>query len=368
MKIQKLTPISNKNINSLFKHYSSHLDYKVDPTYIKPLYRLIKQSNVEAEQNYKTSKGNPKLSSAYMSKEITEYIKSHSFHEYTTNYNIESTNVIVGIHSHTKIDPQPYLFFIKLVLLMCTKSATATLKQKEQKVIHIQIILTPIKKTYPETPVEPYHINSGLTCPNKNEITVFRKEEWLKVFIHECFHLFNLDFSDTNINYTRMFKNVYHVKSEFLLFETFTEFWARIFNLSIVSYFTKDKISYREFEKSMKLNIQIERLYSIAQMNHLLKKMNYTYEDLIAFNKPILTENTNFFCYYVLTAVLFFDINHTMNWLIKHNSFIQFSNNNVYPFIDYIIHIHKTPQLLSFVRQLNKPLYNANMAAFEILF
>ena len=44
------------------------------------------------------------------------------------------------------------------------------------------------------------HVNTAFTrtCPKKSEIVVFRKEEWFKVFIHESFHNFGLDFSDMN--------------------------------------------------------------------------------------------------------------------------------------------------------------------------
>ena len=118
----------------------------------------------------------------------------------------------------------------------------------------------------------------------------------------------------------------------------------------------------------IKINLQVERLYSISQMNHLLGKMNNTYEDLIHFTGPVLKEKTNFFCYYVVTSLMFFYLNDTMKWFSQHQSFIQFSNKQVYPFIEYIIQLHKKPEFIHFIRRLNKPFYNANMAAFEILF
>ena len=48
--------------------------------------------------------------------------------------------------------------------------------------------------------IDQIHVNTGFTttCPVDSEIVIFREEEWFKVFIHETFHNFALDFSDMN--------------------------------------------------------------------------------------------------------------------------------------------------------------------------
>ena len=69
------------------------------------------------------------------------------------------------------------------------------------------------------------------TCPKDSEIVVFRKEEWFKVFIHETFHNFGLDFSDMNNDTLHnCVLGIFDVKSEVNLFESYTEFWAEIMN------------------------------------------------------------------------------------------------------------------------------------------
>ena len=362
MKLIKLTTMSNKNINSIFEHYPKELNYEIDTTFIKSMYNLIHTSDVKEDKVIKENI-QPHIVSPFMSNEIRDFIDNHTWNQYSACYRIENMNVNVCLYSHTHIQPTQYMFFIKLVLTMCTKAATV--KHTE---INIKVVLATNKKKYPNAPIQPANINGGHTDPNKNEIVIFRKEEWFKVFIHECFHLFMLDFCDTTIDFTRIFKPMYNVDSKFLLFEVLTEFWARIMNLSIVSYYTKDQITYDEFKQVMNINLQIERLYSIAQMNHLLGRMGYTYQDLISFNKPILKEKTNFFCYYVLTSVMFFYLNDTMKWLLINHSFIQFSKNKVYPFTHYIKQHHNRADFLQYIKLLDKPLYNSNMSAFEILF
>jgi len=361
MKLSKLTALSKKNINTLFENYAKEIEYKMDTTFIKALFQLV---NIKIDHDaFITKFDNPQVNSPYMAKEIELYLKKNKFHHYSTRYNINTTIVNVNLYSMKPIQAKRYLYFIKLVLSICVTAA-----RDKHKEINIKIALTPIQKTYPSVPVEPSHINSAHSDIKKNEIMIFRKEEWFKVLIHECFHLFHLDFCESTIDLTRLFKPLYHVDSEFLLFEALTEFMARTMNLSILSFYTKENITYEEFEEMMKINIQVERIYCISHMNHMLGKIDYSYKDLIHFNKPILKENTNFFCYYVLPSVLFFYYNDTMKWLLQNKSFLQFSNNKIYPFFYYIKEKYNTLELLRLIERLNKPLYGCNMSVFEIVF
>jgi hypothetical protein len=360
--IKNLTRVSNQNINTIFENYSHHLNHAIkNKGFIKTIYHLIK-SYPHRQEEFKISKEIPKVSSTYMSPEISHFIKTHNFDTYKTKFTMYNTNINLTICSIHPIEVQTYLFYIKLVLHFCLQSAS-----KKHTEIHFKLIFTDIGKTCPTIPVEPYHINSGQTDPNKNEIMIFRKEEWLKVFIHECFHLFSLDFCDVDINYNKMFKDLYNIESEFLLFEAYTEFWARTMNLSIVSYFTVKNIRLKEFERIMIINIQVERLYCMAQMNHLLNRMGLTYESL--FQELKFREKTNFFCYYILTSVLFYNYGDTMLWFMNNNTnLLQFSNKNVHIFFEFIKQRYRAPDFLTFIKQINKPLHNCNMAAFDINF
>jgi hypothetical protein len=95
---------------------------------------------------------------------------------------------------------------------------------------------TSLTKELPKNPIEilnQHHVNTAFTfsCPVNSEIVVFRKEEWFKVFMHETFHNFALDFSDMNNNkcHSKILQ-LFPVKSDVNLFEAYTEFWARIMN------------------------------------------------------------------------------------------------------------------------------------------
>jgi hypothetical protein len=58
------------------------------------------------------------------------------------------------------------------------------------------------------------------TCPKDSEIIVFRREEWFKVFIHETFHNFGLDFSDMDNSISKnCILNIFKVNSDVNLYK-----------------------------------------------------------------------------------------------------------------------------------------------------
>jgi hypothetical protein len=64
----------------------------------------------------------------------------------------------------------------------------------------VYFYFTSLQKILPSSSLDvinEHHVNTGFTstCPTDSEIIIYRKEEWLKVFIHETFHNFALDFS-----------------------------------------------------------------------------------------------------------------------------------------------------------------------------
>uniref|UniRef100_A0A6C0JKX8 Peptidase M61 catalytic domain-containing protein n=1 Tax=viral metagenome TaxID=1070528 RepID=A0A6C0JKX8_9ZZZZ len=376
--ITKLTKTSNENINYIFEHYSSKLKFIINDTYfIKLLYTLIdKAIETPIEHSLKQTESNGNIiNSSFCSQEIKDYIKNNTFIIYNIEFKIKDAQYNLFIYSKKKIQIDKYIYFIKLILGMCSEQATT-----HNNVFTFKIFLTDFKKTQPTIPVTPFHINSGVTSypsdPHENDckdIIIFRNEEWFKVFIHECFHLFCLDFCDVDVSkFKNLFKQMYNIEGEFLFFEALTEFWARTINIAVVSYSTKKNILYEEFETLMKINIQIERLYSILQMKHILSNMGFTYESLLDKTRTTLfKEETNFFCYYVLTTLLLFHYEQTIAWFVEHNqTILQFSKNknSVLLFFYYIKSIHKNVNMLKTFESLDKfELTNNYMSVFEIL-
>ena len=376
--ITKLTKTSNENINYIFENYPSKLKFVINDTYfIKLLYTIIDkaiETNIDHSLKQTESNGHI-INSTYCSQEIKDYIKDNTFIIYNIEFKIKDAQYNVFIYSKKKIQIDKYIYFIKLILVMCAQQATT-----HNNVFTFKIFLTDFKKIQPTIPVTPFHINSGVTSypsdPHENDckdIIIFRNEEWFKVFIHECFHLFCLDFCDVDVSqFKNLFKQIYNIESEFLFFEALTEFWARTINIAVVSYSTKKNISYEEFETLMKINIQIERVYSILQMKHILSNMGFTYESLMDTKRVLpFKEETNFFCYYVLTTILLFHYEQTISWFVEHNqTILQFSKNkkSVTLFFYYIKSIHNNPNMIQMINSLDKfEISNNYMSGFEIM-
>ena len=164
-------------------------------------------------------------------------ILTYKFNMYNRNISIifiiEDNNVADLIETYNKyVDYM--LVWLYIANIHSSKQCAKQLK--------IYIYHTSLLKQFPETNIQTLNqnnINTGfcMSCPLDSEIVVFRKEEWFKVFIHETFHNFGLDFSSMNISiFNEKILQIFPVNSEVNLFESYTEFWARIINALFCSY------------------------------------------------------------------------------------------------------------------------------------
>ena len=364
--VTKLTNKSNHNINYIFENYSHLIEQKIkDPYFIKLLYTLIHKASTQQTEYTLSTTENVNVvadSNYYFPENVKTYINENTYTLYDLSFKIKGIIINVKLYAN-KININKYIYFIKLILNICANEAIAV------KNCTITFYLTPFEKSKPTSTINPEHINSGF-CISDGTIVIFRKEEWFKVFIHECFHLFCLDFNEVQIDFKKIFSVLFFIKSDFLFFESLVEFWARTINIAVVSFFTKKNISYEEFELLMEVNLSIEQIYSIIQMKHVLSGINITYEQMIT-SPCNYNETTNAFCYYVIPALLFSHYEQTMSWFIDHNqTLLQFNKNtkHVYLFYQYIRSIYKSKKFLELLEKPNYQLDNMNMCAFDIEF
>ena len=155
------------------------------------------------------------------------------------------------------------------------------------KQLKIFIYHTTLLKILPESNVSilnEHNVNTAFTttCPINSEIVVFRKEVWFKAFIHETFHNFGLDFSGINLmKVNEKIVNIFQVNSDVNLFESYTEFWARIINIVFCSFTNmKDKNNINEFLINSEFFINYERIFAFFQMVKILNFMGLTYNNL----------------------------------------------------------------------------------------
>jgi|688.fasta_scaffold276623_1 hypothetical protein len=249
------------------------------------------------------------------------------------------------------------------------------------KTLTIYIYKTPFNKNLPDnklTTLSSEHVNTAYTssCVSNGEIVVFRKEEWFKVFIHETFHTFGLDFSSTNSSKIIHdgVKKLFPIKSEFNIYEAYTETWARIINSCFYSYNTLDyKKDKKQFITNSTFCLELERMFTLYQCNKVLRFMGLNYTDIcttndkstnVSLRKNLYKENTNVFAYYILSALFINNYFEFLNWCNTNNDknntnnglCLKFKNTdaNNKAFVEYISRQYKCDVLLKGLEDMNQ--------------
>ena len=251
----------------------------------------------------------------------------------------------------------------------------------------VYLYFTSLEKVLPSSNIhvlDELNVNTAFTttCPVDSEIVVFRKEEWFKVFIHETFHNFGLDFSDmNNSDAHKCILDIFKVESNVNLYESYTEFWAEIMNALFCSFYTlnnNDKKNIDKFLSNAEFFINFERTYSYFQLVKTLDFMGLKYRDLFSNSKrsALLRENlykekTNVLSYYVIKAVLMNNYQGFLNWCKTNNhSLIQFekTSRNQKNYCEFIKNSYKTASMLDnvietqdFLNNIKKKEKNSNL-------
>jgi len=243
------------------------------------------------------------------------------------------------------------------------------------KQLKIFIYHTSLLKQLPKTNMQILNQNNAntgfcMSCPVDSEIVVFRKEEWFKVFIHETFHNFGLDFSSMNVSlYNKKILQIFPVNSEVNLFESYTEFWGRIINASFCSFINmKNKNDIDEFYSNTEFFINLEKNFAFFQMIKILDFMGLSYNDL--YRKTLVSENTrntqykentNILSYYVLTTILLNNYQDFLSWCDTNNtSLLNFKKTptHINNFCAFIEKKYKTKNMLDGIKCIEKIFYN----------
>jgi len=361
-----LTPKSNKNIGFILKKYVSLVkDMNIqDPYFMKLIYsHLSKAVQAKKETHITETSKQPWVEGDFVGPTVQEEVTNAVFQSYKVETKIEGFTFDIELYTRDTIDLERFLFFIHAVLALCCKNTLTKTRQ-----FRLKLILSDAEKI--KGHAIPDHLNSGYTESYK-ELVIYRKEEFLKVFIHECFHLFCLEFSESySSQYKEMLRTIFKVESDYLLFESVCEYWARTLNCAFVSYFMKPDMTFPEFEKIFVLNLSMETIFSMIQMKNYLSLHNLTYDDLLTKRVVSYKEETNGFCYYVITSILMFHYQPTMNWFINHNeTMLNFSKSNkdLYLFHQYIQSIYNAKSFTDALKKLKSfKLENMSMSLFDI--
>ena len=235
--------------------------------------------------------------------------------------------------------------------------------------------LTPLQK---KLPLHQYNVigaencNSAVTtsCIEKGEICIFRKEEVMKVFIHETFHILGLDFSNmTAVNLNIKIGKLFPINSQYNLHEAYSEFWASIMNALFSAYFLiDDKTDINDFILYSEFCMQFEQIFSLFQCVKVLDFMGMQYINLFGTDqisqnvrKYLYKENTNVFAYYIIKTLLLYYNYEFMVWCKKYNTNIlcfHKSTENLNRFYQFIKNHYKKKQFIVDLGNVHKKLCN----------
>jgi hypothetical protein len=312
---------------------------------------------------------------------VRHHIDEFSLSIFTYSFNLFQRNIQIiftteDLHPESLIDTYNnyvswMLVWIYIVNEYASRSCSSNLK--------IYIYHTSLTKNLPSTNVEvlnEMNVNTAFTrtCQKDSEIVVFRKEEWFKVFIHETFHNFGLDFSDmNNSNCTKKILSIFPVNSDVNLYESYTEFWARMMNVLFCSYIHSKNNDIDEFLNYAQMLINFERMYSFFQMVKVLNFMDIQYNQLYQKNvhaenvrKHLYKENTNVLSYYIITLILINNYQGFLSWCSTNNtSILQFkkTNANLDHFCNFIQKNYKSKDILQGIDCTEKLLTNVKQKA-----
>lgn len=220
------------------------------------------------------------------------------------------------------------------------------------KYLDVYIYFTDLQKKIPTIDLEPMdsiHVNTAFTfsCnPTQQgsqekpvEITVFREQEWFKVFIHETFHCLGLDFSSMNTDTCdKTIRSLFHIQvNDIRLYECYTESCAAIihtiFYVHFSNVFSKDienmDIIYAKIRETMANEILFSQFQCVKVLDHFGLK----YDDLIGDSPKSrelskkYSEKSQIFSYYILKSIVLFYMNDFIKWIRGSISFVKTQEN-----------------------------------------
>jgi hypothetical protein len=355
----------------IFEAYKHLIQLKKKLPYFSfTIQKIINANKISKPQNF-NSNAFPDV--------VRKHIDLHSAYELTYTFSLYNRKikiifVVEDVNVELKLDTY-HKYVDSIIMWMCILNKYAS--KTCSKTLVVYLYFTSLEKKIPLSNIytlNEIHVNTAFTttCPKDSEIVIFRHEEWLKVLIHESFHNFALDFSDMdNRDAHNYILNIFRVKSDVNLYESYTEFWAEIMNALFCSFFSlKDKTDIADFLKHSHFFINFERTYSFFQMVKVLRFMGLEYKDLYLTKKEniisrenLYKENTSVLSYYIIKCILMNNYQGFLSSCKTNNStLLQFKKtvSNQLQYCKFIENNYRTKTMLENVRETENFFYKNN--------
>ena len=279
----------------------------------KNLYNILNNVNVSKKIEYKLN-NNSKVNlteNKFLPKKVI-----HNFKNLSNTISISINNIKFNIF-YLKNENINYI--IKLInILVYVYNYLESLFNKHVSNLNVDIYLTDLKKksiSKEKHSLTAFEVNSGYSIPLQNYICIWRKEEIIKVFIHELLHIFNLgdinNYKNDNINKYYLNKYNINVQNNIYIPESIIDFFAILINTYIIT-----KLHSNSYELFI-TNLHIEIYFILKQGSNVLYLSDVNH----------INKYTNVLSYYIIKGEMFKNIDKILEIFIK-NKKINLNKHN----------------------------------------
>lgn len=324
---------TRENIDDFLNHITRDVSQYKNENYVKKIYNMFSLCNINTIHIKKEKILDPDnhfLVDKYFSSEIRKKVKnSNTKYEYTLISNNKKRNIVIRDYDNIGEKSIYYNYLHHIIFFVCFFDNLNVNYNNDTLNIYIYL-MNDNKYFINEGEIfQTKHINTGLSSKNKHgTIIIYRKEEWLKTLIHELIHSYEVDLYLFN---TEIFKTIIPLDVEEN--EAYVETWARILNIGYITYIQNRE--FKDFKDVFIVLLEVERLHSLMQGKRLLKSQNLKYKNIK--NIVNFKEDTNTFCYYVVSSLFLFDYNLFMKTCEKYNKNLLITQSgieNIYRLLD----------------------------------
>jgi len=319
------------------------------------------------------------------------------------NYHLISNNIRKTIGELTVFTKQEFALGSRIIRIFSCKEGSASEnanslsveeekeEQEEEESIYIWLYLadhfsdkmcsdtldvylyfTDLAKILPEIDDEIItsdHANTAFTyaCKKENEIYVYRREEWFKVFIHETFHSLGIDFAlmEEEGYVSEIVRpsnaSIYRVHiTDLRFYESYTETWAEILQVMFYAFRaeTSSALQMKRFETQL---FEYEAPFSVFQCVKVLDHYSMMYGDLFDKTRAkAYKESTPVFSYYIIKSVFMNYASEFIEWCMDNNRssapfflFFTKTQQNVKSLIGFLRTYCKTAEYLAKIEAMD---------------
>jgi hypothetical protein len=259
-----------------------------------------------------------------------------SFHK-NYSYRVRFPKCSVDLNIHCKDENIDELLHHILEILRFMMSI-----DDNNKSFELHIYLTDYKKSLSRGSYTPEGVNSGSTDRN-NTIIIWRKEDILKVLIHEIIHLLGFD----NVEDTREIIDHYNDKyrlgnNKLNIYEAYTEIWALLIHSYYLALVTQKKLTTKISVKELFHDYVLIEKYWCNELGGKLLGFFKLGEDV--------DKRTNTTSYYIIKTEILNDLKGFLELCKNPKLGLKISDNK--RFLDYLKNLSKIKKIKSSQKRL----------------